>query len=207
MVIVGAIVLVILLSFGYILVSPISVFLSFKFGDGVSGFAGVKLFTFEYKLFKDTTRKSVRTRTVEVDHKKSFTEKGRKALDSAVRVFHVAANEFKLLQNITVNLLKLLKGILKSPDQYYLKVSMAGGLGPPDLTGQLYGTILSAQPVLGRSVSLAYRPDFLGDKMRGEVVAGAKVRACRLLSEILVFVWRLPKIRTLRLYLQLKKGG
>ena len=79
--------------------------------------------------------------------------------------------------------------------------------GPPDLTGQLFGTVLSLQPVLGSSVSLAYRPDYLDDRMSGEVVAGATVRVYRLLSELLIFAWRLPKIRLLRLYQQLQKGG
>jgi hypothetical protein len=122
-------------------------------------------------------------------------------------VFRVAVDEWETLEKITVNLLKLFRGILGSLDQYCLKISMAGGLGPPDLTGQLYGTILSVQPLLGSSVSLTYRPDYLDDKMNGEVVAGATVRAYRLLREMLIFAWRLPKIRTLRLYRQLKKGG
>jgi hypothetical protein len=43
--------------------------------------------------------------------------------------------------------------------------------------------------------------------MSGQVVAGTAVRAYRLVSELLIFAWRLPKIRTLRLYQQLKKGG
>lgn len=207
MLIVGALVLIMLLSLGYILVSPISIYFGFKFGDGFSGFAGVKLFPFEYKFFRDTTRKPFRTKGVEIEHKKSRVEKGRNALNSAVGVFHIAVDELELLQNITVNLLQLFRGILESLDQYYLKISMAGGLGPPDLTGQLYGTILSVQPVLGSSISLAYRPDYLADEMSGEVVAGAVVRAYRPLSEMLIFAWRLPKIRTFRLYQQLKKGG
>ena len=149
-------------------------------------------------------RKPVRTK---IKRKKSRKEKGRKAFNSAVEVFHIAVDEFEGLQKIIISVLKLLGGILASPDQYYLSISMAGGLGPPDLTGQLHGTILSVQPVLGSSVSLKYRPDYLDEKMSGEVVAGATVRAYRVLSEILVFAWRLPKIKTLRLYQQLKKGG
>jgi hypothetical protein len=43
--------------------------------------------------------------------------------------------------------------------------------------------------------------------MSGEVVAGATVRAYRLLRELLIFAWHLPKIGTVRLYRQLKKGG
>jgi hypothetical protein len=192
---------------GYILVAPISIYLGFNFGDGLSGFAGVKLFPFEHKFFRDTTRKPVRTKEVEIVHKKSRVAKGRNALNWVVEVFHLAVDELEILQKITLNLLKLFRGILESLDEYYLKISMAGGLGPPDLTGQLYGTILSVQPVLGSSVSLAYRPDYLDDKVNGEVIAGATVRAYRLVREMLIFAWRLPKIRTVRLYRQLKKGG
>lgn len=207
MVIVVALVLIMLLSLGYILVSPISIYFGFNFGDELSGFAGVKLFPFEYKFFRETTRKPFRTKRVEIKHRKSRMEKGRNALNSVGEVFHIAVDELEILQQITVNLLKLFRGILESLDQYYLKISMAGGLGPPDLTGQLYGTILSVQPVLGSSISLAYRPDYLADEMSGEVVAGAVVRAYRPLIEMLIFAWRLPKIRTFRLYQQLKKGG
>ena len=207
MVIVGSLVLIIILLLGYILVSPISVYFGFTFGDGFSGFAAVKLFTFEHTFSRSTPRKAVRTKGVEIEHKKSRLEKGRNALNSAVEICHIVVDELELLQNITINLLKLLRGILRSPDRYYLKMSMAGGLGPPDLTGQLYGTILSVQPVLGSSVSLKYRPDYLAEEMSGQVVAGTVVRAYRLVSELLIFAWRLPKIRTLRLYQQLKKGG
>jgi hypothetical protein len=196
--------LIILLSLGYILISPISVYFGFIFGDGLSGFAGVRIFPFEFRSHKDVTRKPVRTKTKD---KKSRIQKGRKTLNSAVELFHIAVDEWEILHKITVSLLKLLRGILQSPDQYYLSISMAGGLGPPDLTGQLHGTILSVQPVLGSSVSLKYSPDYLDEKMSGEVVAGATVRAYRLLSEILVFAWTLPKIRTLRLYHKLRKGG
>ncbi|MHA1939460.1 MAG: hypothetical protein ACW97O_14715 [Candidatus Thorarchaeota archaeon] len=207
MIIVGSLVLIILLLLGYILVSPISIYFGFTFGDGFSGFAAVKLFPFEHTFLRDTTPKAVRTKGVEIEHKKSRLEKGRNALNSAVEIFHIAVNELELLQNITINLLKLVRGILRSPDHYYLKISMAGGLGPPDFTGQLYGTILSVQPVLGSSFSLTYRPDYLAEEMSGQVVAGTVVRAYRLVSELLIFAWRLPKLRTLRLYQQLKKGG
>ena len=206
-VIVVTLVLIILLALGYVLFSPISIFLGFNFVDGISGFAGVKLFPFEYKFFRDRARRPVRTNGVEIKPEKTSIEKGRNALKSAGEVFNIAVDELELLQNITVNLLKLFRGILRSPDRYYLKISISGGLGPPDLTGQLYGTILAVQPVLGSSVFLVYRPDYLADEMSGDVVASATVRAFRLLSEILVFAWRLPKLRTLRLYQQLKKGG
>ena len=207
MVIIYALLLIILLMLGYILVAPISIYLGFTFGHGLSGFAAVKLFPFKHKFFRDAARKPVRTKGVEIEHKKSHVARGRNALNSVVEVFYIAVDELEILQKIIVNLLKLFRGILKSPDRYYLNISMAGGLGPPDLTGQLYGTILSVQPVLGSSVSLAYRPDYLDDKMSGEVVAIATVRAYRLLSEMLIFAWRLPKIRTVRLYHQLKKRG
>ena len=126
---------------------------------------------------------------------------------NVIEVFHIALEELKIMQEVISNLLKLFRGILKSSDHYYLKISMAGGLGPPDLTGQLHGTVLSVQPILGRSVSVDYRPDYLADKMSGEVVVGAIVRSYRLLSEIILFVWRLPKIRIIRTYHRLKKGG
>ena len=205
--IVVALVLIILLTLGYILFSPISIRLGFTFDDGISGFVRVRLFPFEYKFFRDTKRKAVRTQAVEIRHKKSRIEKSRKALYSVVEVLHVLVDELETLQKIVLNSMKLFRGISKSIDQYYLKLSMAGGLGPPDLTGQLYGTILSVQPILGSSVSLAYRPDYLADKMSGEVVAGVIVRAYRLLNDMLIFAWRLPKIRIIRLYYQLKKGG
>lgn len=207
MVIVGVLLLILFLTLGYILFSPIAIYFALNFDGGFSGFAGVRLFPFAHKFFIETKRKPVRTKGMEIKLKKLGTEKGRKTFRKLFEVFHISLDEWEILPKIFINLLRLFRGILKSPDQYYLKISMAGGLGPPDLTGQLYGTILSVRPVLGRSVSLDYRPDYLTDNLSGEVVAGAIVRAYRLLSEMIIFVWRLPKIRIIRIYHRLKKGG
>lgn len=207
MVIVGVLLLIFFLTLGYILFSPIAIYFALNFDDGFSGFAGIRLFPSGHKFFKETKRKPVKTKGVEIQLKKHHTEQGRKTLRKLVEVFHISLDEWEILPKITINLLRLFRGILKSPDQYYLKISMAGGLGPPDLTGQLYGTVLSVRPVLGRSVSLDYRPDYLADNLSGEVVAGATVRAYRLLSAVIIFAWRLPKIRIIRIYHRLKKGG
>ena len=207
MVIVYVLLLIFFLTLGYILFSPIAIYFALNFDDGFSGFAGVRLFPFAHKFLKETKRKPVRTKGIKIQLKKLGTEQGRKTFRKVVEVFHISLDEWEILPKITINLLRLFRGILKSPDQYYLKISMAGGLGPPDLTGQLYGTVLSVRPVLGRSVSLDYRPDYLADNLSGEVVAGATVRAYRLLSEMIIFAWRLPKIRMIRIYHRLKKGG
>ena len=201
MVIVYVLVLIFFLTLGYILFSPITIYFALHFDDGFSGFARVRLFPFAYKFFKETKRKPLRTKGVEAKLKKFRTDR------NVAEVFHIALDELEIIQKVINNLVKLFRGILKSPDQYYLKISMAGGLGPPDLTGQLYGTILSVRPVLSRSVSLDYRPDYLADNLSGEVVAGAIVRAYRLLSEMIIFAWRLPKIKIIRIYHRLKKGG
>jgi hypothetical protein len=207
MVIVTALILIVLLTLGYVLFSPIAIYFAFNFDDGFTSFAGVRLFPFAYKFLREKKRKPARTRRMEIRLKKPGTGQGRKTFRKVVKVFHVSVDELEILQEITINLLKLLRGILKSPDQYYLNISMAGGLGPPDLTGQLYGAVLSVQPILGSSVSLTYRPDYLTENMSGEVVAGAIVRSYKLLSEMIIFAWRLPKIRIMRMYHRLKKGG
>lgn len=205
--IVVPLVLIILLALGSILFSPISIYFGFNFGDEFSGFARVRLFFFEYKFFKDKKPKPARVRGVKIGQTKSLAEKSRKALNTGAEVFHILVDELETVQKITIKVLKLFRGMVKSADNYFLKISMAGGLGPPDLTGQLFGTVLSLQPVLGSSVSLAYRPDYLDDRMSGEVTAGATVKVYRLLRELLIFAGRLPKIRLLRLYQQLQKGG
>ena len=205
--IVVALVVIIFVTLGYILFSPISIHLGFTFDHGFSGFVRVRLFPFEYDSSRDTVQNAARTKSVETRHKKSGIEKGRKALNAVVELLRVSVDESETLHKVALDLVRLIKGILKSTDQHYLKLSMAGGLGPPDLTGHLYGTILSVQPLLGSSVSLAYRPDYLADHMSGEVVAGAMVRAYRLLSDMLIFAWRVPKVKIIRLYFILKKGG
>ena len=167
MVIVGVLVLIFFLTLGYILFSPIAIYFALNFDGGFSGFAGVRLFPSADKFFKETKRKPLRTKGVEIKLKKLITRQGRRTLRKVAEVSHISLDEWRIFQKITINLLKLFRGVLKSPDQYYLKISMTGGVGPPDLTGQLYGTVLSVRPVLAHSVSLDYRPDYLADNLSG----------------------------------------
>ncbi|MCP4582336.1 MAG: hypothetical protein GY839_12040 [candidate division Zixibacteria bacterium] len=202
MVIVYTILVLLILASAYIMLSPISIYASFDVGRMKMKAAVIGIFPFKHslKIGKEKKKRSIKTG---IDKPKvKATSKKRD-----YNVTPVIIDDFETIISVIGSALRLIGGILKSPDRYYLRVRLSGGLSAPDLTGGLYGGIESVKPLLSKSVSISYRPDFLAQSIEGDVTAGLVVRISSIIKEILIFGWRLPKLRLIKIYRKMRKGG
>ena len=110
------------------------------------------------------------------------------------------------LRQVVSNAVKFIQGIVIAPD-YYLNINLAGGFAEPHITGWFYGSVCGIQPMLCKSIRLFYAPDFTRESFNGKISGRLAVRLCRIIREVLIFVWRLPKLRLLKIYLKSRKGG
>ena len=110
------------------------------------------------------------------------------------------------LRQVTSNTIKFIRGIVISPE-YYLNINLAGGFTEPHITGWFYGGVCGIQPMLGKSIRLFYEPDFTKESLNGKLRGRLTVRLYSIMREVLIFLWRLPKLRLLRIYLKSRKGG
>ncbi|MCJ7687479.1 MAG: hypothetical protein MUO68_24660, partial [Desulfobacteraceae bacterium] len=84
---------------------------------------------------------------------------------------------------------------------------LSGGLTEPHITGWFYGGVCAIQPMLGKSIRLFYSPDFTKESLNGKVRGRLAVRLYSIIKEVSIFIWRLPKLRLLRIYFKSRKGG
>jgi len=115
-------------------------------------------------------------------------------------------DELGTLRQVASNAVKFMQRIVISPD-YYLNVSLTGGFTEPHITGWFYGSVCGIQPMLGKSIRLFYAPDFTKESLNGKVRGRLAVRLYSIIREVLMFLWRLPKLRLLRIYFKSRKGG
>jgi hypothetical protein len=116
-------------------------------------------------------------------------------------------DELDTAKTVIVELIALCKRIGISTDTNYLNILLKGGLGPPDLTGEVYGAIEILRPMLGTSVTIVYQPDFTAESFEGTVVAGLKVRTVHIVKAVLLCVWKLPVVKLIKIIYTLRKGG
>ncbi|UCG13083.1 MAG: hypothetical protein JSU72_00885 [Deltaproteobacteria bacterium] len=193
------------LAFGYALLAPATIYLTVGFDKRLFGFVGVKLFPFEYRFTRRKKQKPSKSEKVEPGSEKSDLKRTVKPTGPAYVLVKLIVWEFEAFRQIAAAILRLVLGIVAATSQYYLRITMVGGIEAPDVTGQLYGAITWLQRFPATSVSIVYRPDYLADTLRGEVIGGAVVRPYRILREILLFGWRLPKMKTIHIYRKYKK--
>jgi len=123
-----------------------------------------------------------------------------------VNYMQLIRDDLAMLRQVASNAVKFIQGIVISPD-YYLNVNLAGGFTEPHITGWLYGGVCGIQPMLGKSIRLFYAPDFTKESLNGKVRGRLAVRLYSIIREVLIFLWRLPKLRLLRIYFKSRKGG
>jgi hypothetical protein len=116
-------------------------------------------------------------------------------------------DEFDTVSAVVFQLIDLCGRVLKSTDRYYLNILLKGGLGSPDLTGEAYGAIESVKPILGQSVAIEYQPDFMAESVQGTIVASLRVRTIHVLKDVLRCVWKLPKLKLIKIMYASRKGG
>jgi len=137
------------------------------------------------------------------DQGKQKTKRKKKIRISYVQLIR---DELGTLRQVASNSVKFIQRIVISPD-YYLNVSLTGGFTEPHITGWFYGSVCAIQPMLGKSIRLFYAPDFTKDSLNGKVRGRLAVRLYSIIGEVLIFLWRLPKLRLLRIYFKSRKGG
>ena len=133
-------------------------------------------------------------------------QKTKKKKRLRVNCVQLIRDELGTLKQVVFNSVKFIRGILISPD-YYLDVNLTGGFTEPHITGWFYGGVCGIQPMLGKSIRFFYAPDFTRESLNGKVRGRLAVCLYSIIREVLIFLWRLPKLRLLRIYFKSKKGG
>ena len=122
-------------------------------------------------------------------------------------MFRLLIDEMDMLFELPLAVLRLVRGLVKSIRHPNLRVSLRGDFGEPDISGMLYGWSMALTPLLGDSASFFYKPNFAGEPLRAVVSGGFEFRIGTVLKELLIFIWRLPKLRMLKIFWRLKKGA
>jgi len=133
-------------------------------------------------------------------------QKTKKKKRLRVNYVQLIRDELGTLKQVVFNSVKFIRGILISPD-YYLDVNLTGGFTEPHITGWFYGGVCGIQPMLGKSIRFFYAPDFTRESLNGKVRGRLAVRLYSIIREVLIFFWRLPKLKLLRIYFKSRKGG
>ncbi len=164
---------------------------------------GVKLFPFKFKINEENKFINIIKNHVPVI---DFRKKNKNSSLCKYDLFQIFIDEFDTLLTIVATLTNFITGIFKSPDRNYLNISLRGGFGLPDITGIFYGLIESLRSIKGESISIAYHPDFYAESIKGDIALGAVVRLNRLLKEMILLAWRLPKMQMIKIYNKYRKG-
>jgi len=198
-----AILIILLVICLYFLLIPVSLSLSYN-TEGKRSIGRIKLFPFVYRFAFDKEKREAKKKKAVKD---KIIKKKQKVGKKKIPVWQVLLYEYDTTIAVTVDFFRFAGRLLKSTERYTLDVSLKGGLGSPDLTGQLFGVLQSVEPMLGKSVRIAYQPDFLSESInvKGNVTAGVRIRTYNILKEVLIFIWELPKLKIIKIVRRLKK--
>jgi hypothetical protein len=195
---------VLLAALSYVLFVPVTVHFNVLLEEKVMAYSSVKAFPFKRQLYprppKPEKAQKAKPPKEEKPEEESQVEK-KKKFDFSV----LNRSDIGMLLGVTSEAIKLLGRLLKAPD-YYLVANLAGGTEQPDITGQLYGAYHAIRPTLPAAIKINYVPDFLGGRIAGNISGGLVVTVFGLIKEIVIFIFRLPIIRLIKLYRKLKKG-
>jgi len=182
----------------YLLITPIIISLKYNTSNK-KNIAQIKFFPFKYRfiLKKDKKKPGIKI---------FFGFKRLKKPAKKFPFWKFLTEEYETAASIIVDLFNFVRRACKSPDRYYLDVSLKGGLGPPDLTGQLFGAVESLKPMLGESLAIKYKPDYMSETIQGDIIADIKLRFYKLLKEMLIFIWKLPKLKLIKIIRLYRKG-
>ena len=160
-----------------------------------------KLYPFSYRI-----RPKIGPDKRSARHSDQEEQKAKRKKRFRVNYMQLIRDDLAMLRQVAFNSIKFIRGIVISPD-YYLNVSLTGGFTEPHITGWFYGGVCGIQPMLGKSIRLFYAPDFTKESLNGKVRGRLAVRLYSIIREVLIFLWRLPKLRLLRIYFKSRKGG
>jgi hypothetical protein len=195
---------IMLAAVSYVLFIPVNLQFSVIIEEKVTGFSSVKAFPFKRQLYprppKPEKAEKPKLAKEEKPEKEPKVEKKKKFDLSALN-----RSDIGMLLGVAGEAFKLLGRIFKAPD-YYLVANLAGGAEEPDITGELFGAYHAVRPNLPAAVRISYVPDFLAGRFAGNISGGLVVTVFGLIKEVVIFIFRLPKIKLFKLYRKLKKG-
>lgn len=195
---------IIFLALTYLLFVPITLRIDILIDKKVSAISEINVFPFKYKFIR---KKKAEELFAEPESEKvEKAEKKEKKAKKGLSLSALNRSDIVIIFELVTEALKYLGRLVKAP-HYFLRAEIAGGAAEPDLTGEIYGAYEAIRFILPQSVTFSYRPDFLADKFNGKVEIGLMVRIIKLLKETLVFIFRLPIIKLIKLYRKLKRGG
>jgi len=140
------------------------------------------------------TSKDISLKKKTSDHKRQFD-------------WRILIDEFEILKLLLVRALELLPRLARFPDRYYLNISLKGGFDAPDVTGYIYGGVNALKPQLAKIGIIEFKPDFNANQIVGTIGAGVELRIVILVKELLIFIWKLPKLKTINFIRKLRKGN
>jgi hypothetical protein len=189
---------IVILLFAYILLVPITINFDLRIAEKVSAESAIKAFPFRYRFsggkLKKKARKPILLKT---PIKKPSQKMKRKRDFSKLNTLDIA-----LILETAGEAFRFVGRLIKAPE-YYVKAELSGGVAAPDTTGEIYGAYQALRPILPSSITVSYNPDFTAEKFRGTVRCGLATRIITILKEILLFIFRLPIIKLIKLYRKL----
>lgn len=202
----STIVIATILGFGLALVAPISIYFAFNFDRRPTVAVGVQFLIFKHHFSKKKKKEKSETETKNDRTKKSRPAKKSRPLDKTViRQPATLIRERETIRQTLALFAGFAKQLVLSTDRYYIQMNLNGGLRSPDLTGQLYGLVQACKSIPSDSLSLSFHPDFIEDKLSGTIAVGTAFRIYKIIYQLLIFIWRLPKIKLIKLYRNYRK--
>ncbi len=174
----------------YILLMPLSLNLKFKYDKktGAAVRVGLFPFRFQFNIGQPTKPKTVKEKAAKVKAEKVRVPKDKISFD-----------DIKLLMRVMIQFIQFSLKLVRLP-KYHCRLSIAGGIGAPDITGELYGLVQSVKPILPDSITLNYEPDFVIDGVTGDFECGLVVRPIMIINQFLRFIVELPFIKLYKIY-------
>ena len=195
-----------LVGFGLVLLAPVSVFLALDFDRRPSVAVGVHFLIFKHLFFPKKKKETVKAAPEKERTRKDRRVKRGQASDKSVlRHLATLTRERETIGQTVATLAGFARKLALSADRYYIEMNLSGGLGAPDLTGQFYGLVQACRTIPSDSLSLYFHPNFIENELRGTIIAGTVFRINKILFQLMVFVWRLPIIKLIKLYRNYRK--
>jgi hypothetical protein len=189
---------IVFILFAYLLFTPISFEILKTASAGDKPKARIRIFPFMV-VSSDTKSEKKAVLSKELKVKPKQTNKG--------NLIWYLLSDWDLLEIIIINFIRLLVGLIKSPDRYNFSLDLYGGLSQPHLTGQLFGALCSISPILSESVNIRYHPDFSEESIRAGFSINIRIHLAAILSEIIKFLFRLPVMRITKLVWMYRKDN
>lgn len=181
----------------YLLFIPVTIYLRIGIDGRISRSLWIKLFPFKFKIENKLSGPN------KIKGRPDWQKRRKREkipLYKRVNIFQTAVDEFETIKDILSALVKFIAHLFKTPDKNFLNITLRGGFKEPDITGIFYGFTETLEIVTGNSVSLKYHPDFFANGLSGNIVLGTVTHNYKILRELFVFLWKLPKLQIFKLY-------